>query len=287
MSKQCCICRDGILSGYTDLTWKIWDHNYGLVICSTCGCAFTDPLPSTQVLEQLYATSFNYRWYQDHIWAKFKDCRQRIIEYAPFLGRRVLDYGGGIGYFSQAAREAGYESRTYDPYAGKDQLEEQKWDTVVCLHMLEHVNNPDEAIVRLKDLLAEGGRLILVVPNFSSEGYRQLGMSWVWAQPPLLHIFHFTSSGLEKLLQRHGFKIICVSYHERWDANLQSDLIQVERFKKLDADWHRQPFNHLPVYRKFIALRNSFLRFKAFDKADANSFSSNTKLSELQIVCSL
>jgi len=38
-------------------------------------------------------------------------------------------------------------------------------DTVVCLHILEHVTDDAAALSRIRTLLQPGGRLILLVPN--------------------------------------------------------------------------------------------------------------------------
>jgi len=285
MNMMCCICQSGSVEPYSDLSWEISSHTYQLVTCASCGTAYTDPIPDKETIDHLYKTGFNYNWYRDHLWAKLKDCRIRIDEYAPHLGEKVLDYGGGIGYFSQVARERGYKSLTYDPYASNGQLEHDQWDTVVCSHMLEHSNDPDATIREVKGMLSKGGKLILTVPNFSSSGYRQLGMEWVWAQPPLLHIFHFTSEGLISLLKRNGLEIISVSFHERWDANLQSDLKEVHKFKKLDSLWHKQPYSKFRFYQKFIATINSLIRFNALKKALVNYDSNNKIYSELSIIC--
>jgi SAM-dependent methyltransferase len=285
MNQSCCVCRSGTILPYSELSWEIWGQNYRLGLCSSCGSAHTDPLPEDRAIERLYTTSFNYNWYRDHMWAKLRDCRQRMKEYAPLLGYRVLDYGGGLGYFSRVARERGYHSVTYDPYISKAQLEDNTWDTLVCLHMLEHSNSPDPVIECMKNLLTADGRLILAVPNFSGEGYRQFGMDWVWAQPPLLHVFHFTAGGLVSLLDRHGFKDFSVSYHERWDANMQSDVTEVGRFRKLDADWRKLPCSAFRLCQKVIALRNSLLRFRSLSKALGRCEPNKIALAELQIVC--
>lgn len=285
MNQVCCVCNEGSLAPYSEASWDVDGQKYLLGQCSACGSVYTDPLPHAAALKKLYETGFSYTWYADHLWAKLKDCRQRFQEYAPFLGRRVLDYGGGLGYFSQVARENGYHSVTFDPYAGNAQLDETPWDTLVCLHMLEHANDLDVEIQKIKGLLVDGGKLVLVVPNFSGDGYQKLGMGWVWAQPPLLHIFHFTAAGLVKLLQRHGFTDLQVDFHDRWDANSQSDIREVERFRKLDGDWHKPLFKSFRLFQKMIAFRNSILRFKALEKAQNTSVAQKYSLSELQIVC--
>lgn len=264
--------------------WLIAGLHYQLFKCQACGSIFTAPPPSDVTLENLYRTSFDYRWYQDHYPAKLRDCRMRIQEYKPHLGQRVLDFGGGVGYFSKAASEAGLESITYDPYVSKALPSGDRWDSVVTLHVLEHSNNLDRTISQINDLLAPGGKLIISVPNAEGLGYRELGMRWVWAQPPLVHIFHFTAAGMKALLTRHGFSDISVSYHERWDANLVSDLENHARQRYLDSLWGLRPFNRFALYRKLVATIVSRLRFADLKRAQSNPNHDRSSYSELEIV---
>lgn len=264
---HCPVCYQGPLAPYDAKTWRISGLETKLLQCQACQSIFTSPKPSDDVLKELYRTSFDFRWYQDHYDAKLRDCRIRIQEYGARLGKRVLDFGGGVGYFSKAATEAGLESVTYDPYVNTTPPSEHRWDCVVALHVLEHSNDLDRTISQIKDFLAPGGRVIFAVPNASGLGYQKLGMRWVWAQPPLVHVFHFTAAGLKALLARHGFGSLEESYHERWDANLYCDLEHVEQFRKWDADWGRRPFNAFQPYRRWVARRNTQRRFEGLEQA--------------------
>ncbi len=245
MDNTCLVCCKGVSESYGEWHWEIGGETYQLARCRSCGSVFTNPLPDDATLRTLYKNDFDYRWYQDHYDAKLRDCRMRIHEYRGILGHRVLDFGGGVGYFSAAARELGFDSDTYDPFLTSKTAIGGRWDTVVALHVLEHSNNPDSIIEQIKRLLIPGGRLILAVPNSASLGYKKLGMHWVWAQPPLLHVYHFNASGIKSLLSRHGFGEFKVSYHERWDANLYSDLENVRLSNVMDALWSK---NHVMLF---------------------------------------
>lgn len=284
MDSSCPICLEKAVSPYPGPDWQFAGQNYRLSRCHACGSVFTAPLPSDAALENLYRTSFDYRWYQDHYSAKLRDCRMRIKEYRAHLGKRVLDFGGGVGYFSEAASEAGMESVTYDPYVSTRIADNRPWDSIVALHMLEHSNNLDRTILQIKELLAHEGKVILAVPNFEGLGYQTLGMHWVWAQPPLLHVFHFTTSGMKALLARHGFSDIVVSYHERWDANLISDLKHHNRQKYLDSLWGLRPFNRFLPYRKLVAGIVSWLRFADLELSMQEYSRDCSKYSELQVI---
>jgi SAM-dependent methyltransferase len=287
MNPICPVCQENICAPLGDKRWLFFEKSYQLTRCGACQSAFTSPLPDDASLQRIYQSSFDFRWYRDHFPAKLKDCRMRLEEYKNLLGQRVLDFGGGVGYFSQVAREAGHTSVTYDPFTASVPAEKGAWDTVVALHVLEHANDLDRMCGQFKELLVPGGRLVLAVPNFSGNGYREQGMQWVWAQPPLIHIFHFTASGIAALLSRHGFSDIQVSYHERWDANLYCDLKHVKRFRKWDAAWGLRPFKFFPPYRRLIAYLNSRRRFRGLTHALRDYDAGSDAYSELQITAVL
>lgn len=287
MNDPCPICFAKRSRLYSNEEWAIGGGPYRLALCDACGSSGTFPLPTDASLKKLYATSFDYRWYRDHFQAKLKDSRMRLEEYKELLGPRVLDFGGGLGYFSLAAREAGHQSATYDPFTTATPVEKGAWDTVVALHVLEHANDLDRICDQIKELLVPGGRVIFAVPNFSGRGYREQGMRWVWAQPPLIHIFHFTAAGLFTLLSRHGFANIEVSYHERWDANMYCDVEHAERFNKWDSAWGIRPFNFFPPYRKLIAYLNSRRRFRGLAESLRHYDSASDIFSELQVTAVL
>lgn len=283
MDMSCFVCFEGVSRAYAGQHWLISGIDYRLYKCGSCGCAFTVPQPGDEVLSSLYRYSFDYRWYRDHYATKLRDCRDRLKEYGPLLGGRVLDFGGGLGYFAAAARELGLESLAFDPYVSGQAPQPKRWDSAVALHVLEHSNDLDRTLGEIKNLLLPGGRLVLAVPNFESLGYQSEGMKWVWAQPPLVHVFHFTAIGLRALLARHDFVDVKVSYHERWDANLYCDVEHAETYRKWDAAWAKRPFNKTPLYRRLIARINSQRRYAGLEKALKDYDPHNSRYAELQI----
>jgi hypothetical protein len=288
MISICPVCLSNTILKQPVFNWQFWNQTYSLSKCTHCGCSFTIPHPDDLTLEKLYRIVFDYRWYQDHLSAKIRDSNIRLNEYKTLLGKRVLDFGGGLGYFSQVARAQGYESITYDPFINKTSPPpEEAWDTLVALHVLEHANNLDRTCKQIKNLLAPGGRIIIAVPNYSGMGYQSLEMKWVWAQPPLIHIFHFTAAGLEALLRRHGFTNIEISYHERWDANNVSDIEHCSSTRRWDRAWGIRPLNTIPFYRKLIAMHNSRRRFRDLKSALINYDKTYNLYSELQITAVL
>lgn len=265
--RRCPICTDGSLAPLGDEDWAFWGVKYTLFQCDSCGSATTQPVPDDTTVERVYREGFDYRWYRDHYAAKLCDARTRVAEYAERLGRSVIDFGGGLGYFSEAANACGHVSVTIDPFAGNRAGVTAPADTVVALHVLEHANDLDRVMSSICSLLRSGGHVLVAVPNYHGAGYRRWGMHWVWAQPPLIHIHHFTAKGLQRLLERHGIRDCRVSYHDRWDANHVADVVEAEAFRRFDAAWGRSPWCRFTLYRKWIAKRNAALRNHALDQS--------------------
>jgi hypothetical protein len=269
-NKLCPVCRNGKSIPFGQQEWQVDGDVYHLMRCQACGSIFTTPPPEDSTLANLYKTAFDFRWYQDHYDAKLRDVRLRIQEFGSKLGKRVLDFGGGVGYFSAAARDAGLHSVTYDPWVktNTETAETNAWESVVALHVLEHSNDPAGLLRAMSDHLKENGNLVLAVPNASGLGYRTHGMSWVWSQPPLIHIFHFTADGLHTLLTEAGFEVISTSYHDRWDANYHADVLHSRRQRLLDSLWGLKPLNRFGLYRRAVATVVCALRRRSLRRSN-------------------
>lgn len=146
----------------------------------------------------------------------------------PHLGRRVLDLGAGIGTFTELAADDGREVVALEPHApyaellasgvGKrptvdvvsatvEELRERRptpFDSVLCFNVLEHIPDDASTLRAACELLAPGGRLLLLVPAHPvlfGEVDRRIG-----------HVRRYRRKPLEQLLREVGFETEAVRY---------------------------------------------------------------------------
>lgn len=143
---------------------------------------------------------------------------------ARHLGTRVLDVGAGIGTFTELAAAQAKEVTALEPdaafaeylerrFAGRPGVEVLQadvaqldiasragtFDSIICFNVLEHVDDDARALRGFRELLAPGGRLLLLVPAHS------------WLSSPfdraVGHERRYTAGPLRGLLESAGLAV--------------------------------------------------------------------------------
>jgi glycosyltransferase involved in cell wall biosynthesis/phospholipid N-methyltransferase len=155
-----------------------------------------------------------------------------LQQLTPWLGQRVLEIGSGIGSFTRylVGRELllatdlnprylrilanTFERHTrvevlpldltsFEPAA----LAERTLDTILCLNVLEHIEDDRGALRRLHASLAPGGRLLLLVPAHE----------WLYGaiDRAIDHHRRYERTGLEAKLREAGFQLEHTQFFNR------------------------------------------------------------------------
>jgi 2-polyprenyl-3-methyl-5-hydroxy-6-metoxy-1,4-benzoquinol methylase len=216
-----------------------------LVECARCRLVYSNPRPTEAYKIKRYANwAGNERPWQaeahyDHrqqlrhfgLYKKVMQVIQRKLS-----SGRILDVGCGGGLFlifagvfsseDNAGIRSAYqvEGAGFDPaevelskrisgapihsLAELRALDDNRYDAVTLLNVLEHVNRPLELLCELRRLLRHGGMLVVVVPNNKMSF---LKLRWGRGQQLYSaseHINHFRPEDLKTLLRRSGFSTL-------------------------------------------------------------------------------
>jgi len=141
----------------------------------------------------------------------------------PYVGRRVLEVGAGVGNMTRflLGRERVVATdldpkylqilhHLFDPYShvtitrfdlndGRLPPTAERLDTILCLNVLEHIEDDERALRQFHDLLDPGGRLVLLVPALRPL-YGSLDRA-------LDHFRRYGAVELGGKLERAGFRI--------------------------------------------------------------------------------
>jgi SAM-dependent methyltransferase len=217
------------VSGYADL-----------YECERCGTVQQPDLPSGAELHDLY------RGMRDDAYLAEEKGRRRtarrlleaIERHAP--RGRMLEVGCGHGLLLDEARARGWaveglelaaESREHARSLGLDVRDETleeidggSYHAVVLSDVLEHLDDPVDALHRIARLLVPGGVALIVTPDPASRAARLAGPRWWGYLPSHTYLVpHSTlrellrDAGLETVEERHLWRTFTLGY---WIAGL-------------------------------------------------------------------
>lgn len=144
-----------------------------------------------------------------------------LKKFAKYLKGDILEVGCGIGNFTNSLTKYGYvfaidinnnyleafdlpENKGKAGYGDIEKGEyfftKQNFDSIVCLNVLEHIENDERALTNLLNLLKPGGTLILLIPAHPFL-YGAIDKS-------IGHFRRYMKKGLSSKMEKIGFTII-------------------------------------------------------------------------------
>jgi SAM-dependent methyltransferase len=90
------------------------------------------------------------------------------------------------------------------------ELEPERYHAAVFRHSLEHINDPVDALTRVRSALVPGGLVLITVPNFGCWQARRFASFWFHLDLPR-HRCHFTAASLERALSAADLNLVSVS----------------------------------------------------------------------------
>jgi SAM-dependent methyltransferase len=228
----CPNCGDGAAQRPVTVRWGV-----RIVRCSGCGLVFASPQPDEADLERYYGPEYFQRNADKFL--SFPLPPEVELRFRRYLGElravcpsgRVLDVGCGTGRFLWVCRAAGFEVQGIElaPYAaelGREKLglpiqtgrleevrDALRFEAITMWDFLEHTSDPLAILGAARRLLADGGHLLMTVPNVGSWWARCMGRRWVGFDKASEHLFYFTRGSLRRLLERAGFEPLRIRPH--------------------------------------------------------------------------
>jgi len=204
-----------------------------IVQCLTCGLQQSNPRDQAATILQVY------RQLDDPAYSSEESHRRWTARrYARLLQRfdpapgKLLDVGCSTGLFLQEAQSLGWAVWGLEPSQAASALARQRlpaadilscaieeaefppesFDAITLWDVLEHLDSPRQALLRLNGWLRPGGLLLVNLPDAASLPARLLGSHWVLLLRE--HLWYFTPQTYRLLLEKTGFE--WVNGHPHW-----------------------------------------------------------------------
>lgn len=227
-----------------------------IFFCRSCRASFTFPKPTETSLNEIYNDgyfsnekitsgdvnhTYGYQSYEDTKEANIGEYQRICGQLGRFFdgnltGKRLLDYGCGLGTFLSVADQAGFvvEGLEFNTFAaksvakkygfkiyGSDGLRRIKkagklYDVISLFDVFEHLLDPRSVIREIYQVLAKDGLLLVGTTDFNHIIPRLLGKRFEDFRRIREHIYFFGKKDLVALLAMQGFtKLKLESQHIR------------------------------------------------------------------------
>ena len=221
MQHQCTICQSEVVMNYRF-------DNFSIFNCKNCNHRFSVPGESFDIQKEYdenYYIEKHKNWFQNPNFRLF-DFVLRVLEEKK--STNILDFGCGKGDLLRYLDEkttlnlTGIDL-TQNTKSGNIKFVQgdlykhefnNKFDLIVSLAVIEHVDDLNSFIRKIRDLLDAQGVIIIMTVNQDSIIYKLSRLLYsINIKEPFIrlydqhHINHFSQSSLTCLLNKHNFKI--------------------------------------------------------------------------------
>lgn len=265
------------------------------VVCEQCETVYANPRPRPEHLEEYYANSENYAYWNKYIFPAsevvrrekiFKPRVQKVIEICQKLNvqtNTLLEVGAGFGIFCEEMQKIGVFGKIIgvEPtpalaetcrIRGINLIEKpiekidfgnEIIDVIVNFEVIEHLFDPREFLVKCYELLAEGGILIVTCPN--SKGFDIVTLGEKSSAVDNEHLNLFNINSLTMLLESCGFEVI----EQQTPGKLDAELVRKQIILG-EIDVSTQPFLKQILIDEWEKLGEAFQNFLSENLLSSN-----------------
>ncbi|HMJ54434.1 MAG TPA: class I SAM-dependent methyltransferase [Polyangiaceae bacterium] len=268
-----CLCCHGANTTFwakvRDVEYRTSDEEFTFLRCEDCGVLFIDPVPADRLREIYPPTYYSYAAPRHSLVFSIKHWLDRrffrsILRPLAQPSLRVLDVGGGAGFELSTLRDSNPRVREtwvvdLDPEAAaiaernghhyfcgrvEDFAPDEKFDVIMMLNLIEHVQDPESVLRKVAALLAPGGLVLLKTPNFDSWDARLFRQrSWTGYHCPR-HWVLFSRDSFTHLAERVGLPVKQATYTQGASFWAGSTIAWLAARGLLRVTRERPIFNH-------------------------------------------
>lgn len=229
-NRICCVCGTEENRHYKKV------EGYSLVRCVKCGLVYLKASAFDQKgflddaktglgnkeKEKVEYWSFPALYMKyDKVFLRFFDERlKRIRKYNKSV-KSMLDVGCGYGFWMDYAKKQGidpegidlsseavaFATKTLNQRAYKEEAmcfnAENTYDLIMMFDILEHLEDPNAALAKYREMLSKGGLLYIQVPNII--GFR-IPLTHGYGLP--YHLWQYSYKTLSRLLKKNGYNVL-------------------------------------------------------------------------------
>jgi 2-polyprenyl-3-methyl-5-hydroxy-6-metoxy-1,4-benzoquinol methylase len=215
-----------MLCGRKNTRVYVQHQNLNILHCDFCGLYFQATHGSSQAPQDLYDNLYEEKPKSDQnkgYWDKRIKVHYDDIAAHQQEPGNLLDIGCSYGFLLEYFKARGWQVEGIDisenavSYARSRGLNchnvtienytcGKKYDAINMSNVLEHLQDPLGALIRIKNWLSSKGVLYIRVPNVESIVLPSRYQSFLGDMKPFEHLFYFSLNTLQALLQKAGFR---------------------------------------------------------------------------------
>ena len=277
-------------------------------LCGRCGLVSHEAIPNDDQLAEYYARHYRIDYHGEYspsarrVLREWRRGNELVQHLSPYIRDResVFEVGAGMGCNVKQFELAGLTASGIEPGRGFQQFAERQllanvsygflqdldplnqYDVVLLVHVLEHFNQPTQAMRTIRQLLNPGGQLYVEVPNLEAP-HSSPGKLFHFA-----HVYNFTRPTLTMLARKCGFRIKRVLS----SSNAKSLMVLLERTDEerftLDASSYECSRSAISRYNRIsYHLRWSYMRdrWQTLRRQHGARLFANDRLARILSVC--
>lgn len=284
-SQQCPCCGSTSSQEWTKATdreYKTTEEEFTLYQCNNCQSLYLFPVPIDR-LSEIYPSNYysfgeqNSSWISSIKTSLDKRFFRQLTRQLTGQNLSALDVGGGVGWELNVLHEA--ENRVQktmivdlDPDAAAGaaknghgyfcgRIEEyhtaEKYNIILMLNLIEHVEFPSDVLRKCRDLLADDGIIIIKTPNCDALDARLFRYkNWGGFHCPR-HWTLFTKESFELCSKNAGLSVKSFSYTQGAPFWATSTLFLLENMGLVSISRQRPVVYH-PLYAPLTGLFAGF-----------------------------